>query len=379
MSSPPAAGTSVRSASATRTRDGERLPRKAVPGGAALEIPAWPDAPGDPLPDTAELRPEDTEPPLDAVSVTRGAEVAFYEEVGDMVTDRSNRKAKRKVRQRYVYVARKGAWKPDYGHGCGSDLEIERQNWHGTKKVGTIPLSLAPDWSPNSEHTEASEPTTRGGSWRLRFHMVTGREYAHKVAAYCFHRASVPPGVEWAEFKDEYEGDHLPFTEDGRVATRPEWVVCGWIQAVTKPQHNHRSLQLGAARRLEAEATRLARVAAEPNPPPGLVELIEQARAHKRVWSTLLGDFDSEADVRLDELDRPDPNTLEPSEIGIGLRRDYRSFAVQSLRNPYTQLVIRRQPPGREAHRELVAYCSCVALQQAGIRVPGVPEVLQRC
>lgn len=320
--------------------------------------------------------------PDDAVDVSTGEEFAFLEVIGEVVTRRSD---KRRVQQRFVYLARKVQWDSNFAHGCGTDVIVVRQNWHGDRMVGKIfTPRIRPDWSPCNEKGIGEG----GGAWRLRVYLGECYEYLHKIAAFAFHRRRVPEGMGWSTFKDEFEGDHLVFMDPhGRLQTRPEWVAAGWVEAVPKSMHRRRSTQLAAARRIEDHADRLERGAATPQQPgqPGppsasVLEVIERAREHRYAWSTLVGDLDVEP-TGLDESEIPSPNLLQSHEVGIGLWRDRRSAAAAAviLGNPFVRFVLRRQPSGREARRELIAYSCCVALQQSGLEVPGVPVVLQRC
>jgi hypothetical protein len=337
-----------------------------IPSGV---VQMWPEA----------STPLDFEQPMGAAEVELDVDVVFLSVPGKKpVRDRRHCDG-RTVLQKFVYVARKAkVWDSKFEYGCGTDLELRRENWHGDRKVSEKPCKPFPDWSPASD----GDPESEAGTWRLRVKIQGRDEYVHKVAAFCWHRRRVPPGLDWPAFRDGYEGDHLPFVDAaGQLQTRPEWVVAGWVEAVPKAVHRQRTTQLAAARKLQVSIDRVALADAAPPPDPALLDVIERARSYSGCfWSTLINDVDTEPDVGLDESEYPAPNILTPEEKGIGLHRDYRSAAVaEVLGNPYVRLTLRRQPPGREARRHLDSYLCCVALQLKGVDVPGVPKLLTRC
>jgi len=169
----------------------------------------------------------------------------------------------RLVPQKFRYVVQKGEWDPVQGGDgrCGTDVHVRRENWHGTRLVRMKRLFPFPDWCPQGQHGDGG-----AGCWRLRVYMGgASAEYLHKAAAFAWGYVPQRAGDagEWAEFKAAYEGDHLPFLDrDGRLATRPEWVVAGWIEATDPAKHRRRDAQLRQARAVEAAAlARLRRAA----------------------------------------------------------------------------------------------------------------------
>ena len=341
-----------------------------APGGFPAAGPA-PSLQGSGPEQNAVFSPADVDPPPGAVVVAPGTEVVFLEVPGDPVGKRGT------VPQKFVYKICVGDWRV-YKHGTGSDCFVKRENYHGTRLVGTFCPKLHADWSPTG--------TRREGHWRLRVHAKVPGDllYLHKIAAFAFHRSAVPDGLGWAQFSEQFEGDHLPFLDPrGLLCTKPEWVKAGWVQAVPVRLHKRRTRELREARQLQAEAVELAA-----NPPLDLEEkagrfldFFFQSRERPRPQRSLR-DVTQSRSARSAGLMSDEPGMLagrvitwstlvgeaerEPSSDtdGEGQGRPPRPFwELARGCGPATVLLI-RQPPSRQAHSLHLAYCLQRAREQ---------------
>lgn len=374
------AGSRSVSRSGRRRRQRRACAAAAVPALSALPSPEGFPAAAGPAPSlqgpgpaqNAAFSPADVDPPRRAVLVEPGTEVVFLEVPGEPV---------RGMPQKFVYKICVQDW-CTLKHGTATDCFIKRENFHGPRLVGTFCPKLHADWSPTGSRHE--------GHWRLRVNVKAPGSplYLHKIAAFAFHHGAVPDGLQWLEFSEQFEGDHLPFLgPDGLLCTRPEWVKAGWIEAVPARLHKRRTRELREARQLQAEALELAA-----NPPLDLEEkagrfldsffqsrerprpqrsLRDVAREPKRppipepgqpapqpptsgllagrvlTWSTLVGEVEREPSSDTDEGDQ--------WSDGEG-RRPRPLWELARGCGPATALII-RQPPSRQAHSLHIAYC----------------------
>jgi hypothetical protein len=180
--------------------------------------------------------------PVGAVLVPMGAVAVLLETRKRILDPTVHKAAKRKaprILQRSVWEVRKGAVRK-FRRGCATDWSVEKKMYHGGRLVSTTRIPF-------------DRPHKSRNSYRLRVAVNGVHEYAHKIAAFCFHRSAVPAGTRWATFRKGWEGDHLP---DAQLRVKPEWAMAGWVEAARKRVHQKRSKQFGHARlvaRKEAE------------------------------------------------------------------------------------------------------------------------------
>ena len=92
---------------------------------------------------------------------------------------------------------------------------------------------------------------SRDGQKRFRVWVDGEWLYLHQVLAFAFHRDWVCPHIlDFQTFRKKFQGDHLAWVKTGEleVPTQPELCLAGWIQAVSKKEHDRRTGLLKCAR-----------------------------------------------------------------------------------------------------------------------------------
>lgn len=137
-----------------------------------------------------------------------------------------------------------------------TNVEVMRRLFRGGQEVVGSRLRLKP-----------TVGLDRSRQPRLRVYIDAQYYQLSDVVAFCWNRPSLSH-LSWRDFtaglgqgkKSLYEADHLPFvTPDGGLATRVDTCGAGWVEAITKAEHNKRTLHLREACRVFQDALELER------------------------------------------------------------------------------------------------------------------------
>ena len=179
------------------------------------------------------------------------------------------------------YVEKTKNWYPVYSKGnvvrCRTNVEV----W---KRVVVDGVVISEEKVP----LEARKPTKKkneafGDSWRIRvtlgvkpgkenkkrkkFPSDYYRQYLHKIIAFAYGRRKFGKECKsYEQFVDRnFEGDHLPVVVNGRLETRPELCIAGWVEAVSPAEHRRRTAMLGVAREIEVTVQGVLKVEKQHN------------------------------------------------------------------------------------------------------------------
>lgn len=216
---------------------------------ANAALPAVGSGAGADVAPALQLEPTAAECPLRAVEVPVGDRVCFC-------------KRSRGATEFQWTAERLPNWSPtEYvekgqAYRAWTNVEIMRRLFRdGQEVVGSrLPLK------PNVGLDKSGQP-------RLRVYIDVRYYQLSCVVGFCWNRPSLSH-LSWKDFtaglgqgkKSLYEGDHLFFeTPEGGFATRVDTCGAGWVEAITKAEHNKRTLHMREALRIFHDALELER------------------------------------------------------------------------------------------------------------------------